>query len=336
MLENLKYSINSILDLYKQKTKAYYGFSLGFLILASIFTYLFSASVICTADWVFKVDLVGKESGAGDNYLGNVFLCKYTLSLSYYLLILAVGLYAVYIRKIIIDPDPKPSIGDFFRKTGIDTWLVFIILAFIIGFIYAFTIKGVFIFDPYTQDGPQGILNNLNEETRIYKLYKLLNSMINLIVEYLPYIGGLYILLSDIYEKPGRLMLARAKSVLLPVLILCFCANAIGSLVQTYMYGYISNLFSIPFMDAIAPAIFEACVYIIISAYFYIAFAGAFVFPVMYDDQKREIEMTEQQSIGDDQLSEDDLQIGGDLHTSEKEPEDDQQEEPGINPGHDE
>jgi hypothetical protein len=283
MLDNLRASFNSIFDLYRQKSRSFFNFSLGFLVLSSLWSVVIAWLLFLAA---YKAGLVPDDlhRESLQDLLTYPFMAKSWTAFSAYLVILSLGLYAIYLHLKLSDNESRPSTKDFFKTVSSDNWKVFFFVTGLLSLVQILKIN-----EPFeSYENGTGLLRTLkmfSRETRMMNLYKWLNAIADLIVTYLPYIGALYIVLSDRNDRPGRELLKSAKTVLTTVLILSFCLDAFSSNINYYIHKYLIGLFEIPFPDNVSLGIFGIAIVIIISAYFFPAMAGSILFPVIHDEQ---------------------------------------------------
>jgi len=292
MIDALKFSINSIFDFYRQKIKGFYNFSLGFIALSAVYSVVISITIILISD---KFGILPKYQLSHNNSIGEFLLDSLTSQAGRSLLesfaILSLGLYAIYLKGQ-LQNDQKSSVKGFLKALSTKDWTMFMFVALIVCVIQVITIDGPF----YSNQNEKGLLGTINifyQETWKIRLFKWLDSIINLIKDYLPYIGALYLVMNNIKDRPGQQLLKNAKTILLPVLILSFCANTIGGEVFYYFHKYIITLFYIPFRDNISPGILGIVAYIIMTAYFVPAVAGAVLFPVLNGVRAQNVEPLE-------------------------------------------
>jgi hypothetical protein len=280
MLNILRFSINSIFDLYQEKSRSYYNFSLIFLVLSSIGSAIIAGIVILFADHLFGLSDISANATFSDRILDFFFLRHWEV-LSKYIIILSFGLYAVYLRDKLLDNSIPPSLKDFRNVITTQNWQVFFGLTFVFSILFILSTKELFGFNNAENRGLFGMINTFTGEWRENRFYKWIFSISDLIIKYLPYAGALYLLLSEVCDKPGREIRKTFNTILLPVIILAFCLDAISGHLTFYIDHYVIKAFQIPFRDTIASGILALAVYFIIAAFFSLSIAGIFVFPVL-------------------------------------------------------
>ena len=278
MIDNLFFSISSIFELYRSKAKSFYGFSFAFILLASIVSAVCALIVCWGAD---KLYILGY-----DELRFYIWYLKFT-QLSIYCLVIFLGLYALCLKKVedkrIID---KPSLQIFIKSISQNEWNNFVILLSIYLILYMITIKDLFD----TSSEKTGFFNfsqnyNSTDDAK-YKLYGWLNSMIQLIKEYLPFLFSFLFLARVIIGKLSWKIIMQYKNALLSLFILVFCISAISLSINDYIIKYIIKLIEVPFKDSIGPGIFSSFIYFMLGTYFCLAFAAAIYYPFIYEHKK--------------------------------------------------
>jgi hypothetical protein len=282
MKQNLKTSIIQIIDLYEQRSKSFYSFSLIFSIFSTIITGIIAVIIGLLASNILNIDGISKNSTFWE-IIREPFILKHIGELSSYLIIISLGLYAVYLKKNLNNIGFHPTFKNFLKTITSKNWKNFILIIGLFCLIYLLTFKE--LFDTEKENtGILGLLNQFidpNYVSRKILFYKWINSIIELVKNYLPYFGAMYILISDQYEKLDKNILKQYKSIFLVMIILSFCVNTILTNVMEYLNFYVINLINIPFHEPILVSILKFNFFIIATAYFYLALIGTFLFPIM-------------------------------------------------------
>lgn len=211
------------------------------------------------------------------------FIATHMTELMKYLIIISFGLFAVYLKNKIEDKEIKPTFKDFKKTITSENWNSFFIATGLYCLLYLLTFKE--LFDTQVNDTGaiefSGFPGDSDSMNRKLKFLTWINSIIELVKGYLPYIGAMYIVLSDYYDKIDKEVFKKFKIAFITIIILALCTEAISDRVIWYLDYYIINLIKVPFKNEIVSSIFQFFVYIVTGAYFYLAFAGAILFPIL-------------------------------------------------------
>lgn len=284
MLENFSRSLQSIFDLYKEKRNSYFAFSFSFGMLSMLASGLISYIVCLLAKKVFEWE------GSNDSFVNDaVAISKFTKLLSYFF-ILSFGLYAIYLRKIIRDESQqsnlsehkiilKPTLKGLFKAIIPRNRTVILIVIFFVSLVYILLFKE--IYNPKNDD--LGFIKDQGWEYNTPPKNALiwLNSIIELLKQYIPYFGAFYIFLSDYDSSFSLSSFSKYKQSILTFLLLSFCVSSILIYSKSYLDLYIVNLITISLRMDFVKGILQIFVSVFVSAFSYLGLAASIMYPVM-------------------------------------------------------
>lgn len=287
MLDNFSRSLQSIFDLYKEKRNSYFEFSFAFGMLSMLASGLISYIVCLLAKKVFEWE------GSKDSFVNDVVaISKFTKLLSYFF-ILSFGLYAIYLRKIIKNEsqqsnlsDPKtilkPTLKGLFKAITPRNQTVILIVVVFVSLVYTLLFKE--IYNPKNDD--LGFIKDQGWEYNTPPKNALiwLNSIFELLKQYIPYFGAFYIFLSDYDSSFSLNSFSKYKQSILIFLLLSFCISSILIYSKSYLDLYIVNLITIPIKMDFVKGILQIFVSVFVSAFLYLGLAASIMYPVVNQD----------------------------------------------------
>jgi hypothetical protein len=279
MIKILRSTINSILDLYLQKEKSFYNFSFFFALLSIVWSFMLGCCVIFFGDLIYKTGSLNDPS----------FLIKYLYRdglILFYFSITNIGLYAIYLGKI-IDTGKSPSMKGFFDSLTKSDWLKYFIVIGVLVFFYAILFVDLFDLNNMNQgeeeEGIMGVLNsysNYSPNERLEKFYLWCNSMQFICKFFAAYIAASILLVWSKSSKMDLSILKKYRSSVWAVMIVAFCLESLSGSVNYYFKQYFLELISIPFKSELFKVVVGGVFTLLLVAYFCLAFAGAILFTV--------------------------------------------------------
>jgi MFS family permease len=285
MLENFSRSLQSIFDLYKEKRNSYFGFSFSFGMLSLFVSGILSLLICYAAKELFEWE------GSEKPIYEDVIAIKKWNELLFEYFVLSFGAYAIYLRKLLFiksqqstlddiydSVNQKPSMNELFdtitskNQTTILSVLVVISIIYIAFFKYLFGHQG----------GNLGMLNDVSMSASITKSFLLwLNSIFELLKQYLPYFGAFYIFMADYDSSFSLKGILKYRKAFITFLLMSFCIISISESVQAYIDVYIINFITIPIQINFIKGILQIFIYVFTSAFFYLGFAASILYPVV-------------------------------------------------------
>jgi hypothetical protein len=273
MLENFSRSLQSIFDLYKEKRNSYFGFSLSFGTLFLFISGLLSILVCFLAQQIFKW-----EGSAEPFYADPACILKWP-SLMAKFFIVWFGIYAIYLRKILLNSDQKPSLKGLFRTITVKNWVVILIAFSLLILIYTslFTVS----FSEASKKLPLEYGNILSSDTIKGNFFIWVDNVINLVEQYLPYFGAFVIFFADYISSLSVKNVWKYRHSIIIFILISFCINTISGNFRTYLDAYIVEFITIPIQIDFLRTIFHILTYILISPIFYLGLAASIMYPVI-------------------------------------------------------
>ncbi len=283
VLDILRDSILSIFDLYRQKGRSFFGFSLNFAIWTAVFTFLLATFICFLGDTIYDYRKL-----KGDDFFSNLlfepYMSVHFFNLSKSFALISFGIYAFYLFLNLNTPDFKPGINHLVKTCPNSLWSAAGIVLAAFSAFYLLTFKDLFDVR-YDESGIFDVNEIFGYSKRIDKenqFYEWINSVIWLLKYYLPYLAATILFLMASGEDFSLKMLIRYKNAFLTILILAFCIEAITDVLVNDIDFYFVSLIKIPFSEYIAFSIFGMFIKILVSAYFFLAFAAMILFPVIH------------------------------------------------------
>ncbi len=292
MNQNLRASVIALFDLYKQRGKSFFNLSLNFSLCFTLVSIILSVLIALIAnDWYHYRHWQNDTTLWG--VLTEHFIWRHLMELSTYLIIISFGLYAVYLKKRLNDTpgSQNPSFRDFGNTLTTKNWTNYLIATGLFCIIYLLSFKDLFD----TENDGSGTIDlsrtllGYDSVSKKINFYKWLNAIVELIKSYLPYLGALYIVLSDQHAKVDWALIRKYKTALLTIFVLGFLTNAISGNVIWFLDNYVKSLIDIPFKAQGGGAIFQFFVYILTGTWFCLAYSGVILFPVLNQQQQKNI-----------------------------------------------
>ena len=280
MLENFSRSLQSIFYLYKEKRNSYFEFSFTFA-LFSLFCSIFFTTIVC---------LVAKEiyvwEGSDKEILSeDVVAMSKCLKLMSYYFVLSFGIYAIYLRKLLnIDSqntnleNQKPTLKGLFKSLTPSNKSNILKVISVISIVYLLFFKSLFGY----QEGNLGIFNYIGLDNSIIRnLLFWLNSIVELLKQYLPYLASFYIFLSDYNPSFSFKDISKYKNAIFIFVLISFCIVAISGHLKSYIDVYVINLITIPVHTDFVKIIIQSFCYVFVSSFFYLGFAASMIYSVV-------------------------------------------------------
>jgi hypothetical protein len=290
MLENFSRSLQSIFDLYKEKRNSYFGFSFSFGMLSLFASLVLSLLVCYAAKAIFDWD--GSDKPIFEDTL---IMTTFPKIMSYFYAV-SFGMYAIYLRKILHTKaqdstlsemynsiNEKPTLNGLFESITPRMQTLIISVIVVIGLIYTLLFKEFY----YAKYQDWGIMNESSLEDSPVKenFFVWLNAVIELFKQYLPYLGALYIFLSDYDSSFSTTSFSKYKQSIITFLLLSFCIVSISANVKSYLDVYIISFINIPFEIPFVRGVFSTFISVFFGAFCYLGFAASILYSVVNQDE---------------------------------------------------
>jgi hypothetical protein len=277
MLENFSRSLQSIFDLYKEKRNSYFEFSFSFAVF-SVLASIFITTIVCLlAKEIFEWE--GSDKPINEDVIA---MTKCYKLMSYYF-VLSFGVYAIYLKNLLNKNSivEKPTLRGMYANLTSQNKLTILSVVIAISIVYIIFFKSLF----GNQEGNLGMINDIELGNSMTKRFLLwLNSIVELLKQYLPYFGAFYIFLSN-YDKSFSFKdILKYKRPILTFILLSFCIVSISGHLKSYIDVYIVNFIFIVFKIEIVQVIIQSFIYIFISSFFYLGLAASIMYPVVNQD----------------------------------------------------
>jgi hypothetical protein len=291
MLENFSRSLQSIFDLYKEKRNSYFAFSFSFGMLTLFASLVLSLLVCYAAKAIFEWE------GNNEVIFEDALVMKNFPKLTSYFYVLSFGMYAIYLRKILHikaqdstlsemynSVNEKPTLNGLFASITPRMQTVIISVILVIGIIYTLLFKEFY----YAKYQDWGIMNESSLEDSPVKenFFIWVNAVIELFKQYLPYLGALYIFLSDYDSSFSTTNFSKHKQSIITFLLLSFCIASISANVKSYLDIYIISFINIPFKIPFVRGVFSTFISVFLGAFFYLGFAASILYPVVNQEKE--------------------------------------------------
>lgn len=277
LLDNLRFTIRSIFDLYSAFGKKLYVNSFIALIWIGLIGGLLAAGFTVLMEYLLNVpkDL---RIGADGAPIALLFEYPEFLGLVQATIILLLGLYGVVIIRIRESGEViRPSLDAFTGKIGTGEWKItgvgFLIILVVHALLFHTTFANEFIF-----------MDLLYEATEVFKNYILPSFLAALVV------------LHSMWGKLSLDIVREYRSAWAACLVLLFSLNAVFSAADTVVYDTFIRFLLIPLMPSLATAQFGPDFLVVIilifvftillAAFLYPAFALSLVLPFRYEEEK--------------------------------------------------
>ena len=276
MLENFSRSLQSIFDLYKEKRNSYFGFSLSFGALFIVISGFLSVLVCFLAQQIFKW-----EGSSEPFYADPACILKWPSFMARFFIVWF-GIYAIYLRKILLNSNQKASLKGLFKTISARNWTVIftVLLLLLLIYVSLFTVS----FGDAGKKMPIEYGNILSSDTIKGNFFNWVDNVINLIEQYLPYFGAFIIFWADYMSSFSIKNILRYKHSVMIFIFISFCINTISGNFRTYLDAYIVEFITIPIQVDIIRTIFYVLTYILISPIFYLGLAASIMYPVVNQD----------------------------------------------------
>ncbi|MES2555631.1 MAG: hypothetical protein V4604_05740 [Bacteroidota bacterium] len=296
LLSQIQFSINGIFDLYITQGRRFYGFSILFAILSSIWSiiiggivlYIYFTIAYTMGETRFDASQILFDSGNGAESL------RYT---SVFIMILNLSLYALALNQFKRSTSTRISFGTFFRCIPSSTWLTY----------FMFAVGGVLFIcllcDSLT---PSSQINgsSLERMTRLFSgssLDEVFISLVALLLQFSPVVLGFFLIHLTFKRNGTGLKKKEILHTLLTTVILAFVLFICASKLVEFVNDYIIRLISIPFQEMLIPSILSIMIYISLFGVFYLGLAGSYLLPFLFHednaDQKRDMILNENSPI---------------------------------------
>jgi hypothetical protein len=292
MIEILKQTVASTLDLFKSRSGNYLNFSFLFYILFSVITSLAAIAYFYLLDFFYDINF-GQESSLVDLLLfskGTGYLTQYITGLFF----ISLGLYAVYITNIPAEKDP--SIDSFFSSLTKKNIMDFFSVVFVYTLIALLFYGGILKTELVPDNSEEGILGSIDDfgesvrESRDFKFYQWVDSLFSLVLVFIPYIGALYIVASHVNGTTLKSFFKEYKKNIFAILIILFSLNTIiNTGIQHFKY-YIVSIKDIAITEPISSAVLGFIISSVSYSYFLLMIAGVLLYTVLYSHSKPTIE----------------------------------------------
>ncbi|ASS49447.1 MAG: hypothetical protein A3D31_02995 [Candidatus Fluviicola riflensis] len=295
LLTQLQFSINGIFDLYITQGRRFYGFSILFAILSSLWSAILGLVVVYIYFIIANMlDLnsmnFNKRFFDGDSII-------YATGAAEFIMIINMSLYAIALNRFKREVTQRISFGTFFKCIDSSTW----------GLYFICTTAGVIIMNLLTDfatPSPNYAGGSMQQLRSLYEgpsATDLFFSFCVFILQFTPIVLGFFILYRSLKKTGIELHQKEIARTLLTVVILSFVIYIGATSISTFVNNYIVRLISMPFQEPLIPGILTLVIYVFLIGLFYLGLAGSYLLPFFFHendvDQKRDIILNEHSPI---------------------------------------
>lgn len=288
IFDNLKYTVNSIFDLYRAHLRRLYSVSVSFSIISTVASLVLAALAMLVVMLIIDIRLFNFDSKL-EEFIWNGITTARFYTLLGALVFISSGIYSIYILQN--EPagfEEKPTFRRIIDSVGRNEWEVFVGL--VVAILLFNTILYYDVFTPPRFGDGRGIWGgngyDYNTDNRVWKFYTWLNSMIELVKTFLPYFLTMLLILFVFTGHISWENIKKFRCAFGASFILSFAMEELSASVISYFKTYIVKLIDIPFSIPVFPGIAELLFTVLAIGFFYPAFAGAMLYPFKFESER--------------------------------------------------